>query len=82
MELSETLEHLDEIQETHPKIKYHVMSEGKGTKKTRGINTILCNKFIIPIATKESGSDLIIKFQVALRMAAKRIRKKTNISLI
>ena len=58
------------------------MPEGRGMKKIIGMNIILWNKFIIAIATRELGIDFKIRFQVAWRKAANRIRKKIDNSVI
>ena len=48
---------------------------GKGTKKIKGINTMLCNNSFTPIAVSEFFKDLIIKFQPACNVAANNINK-------
>ncbi len=58
------------------------MPEGRGMKKIIGMNIILWNKFIIAIATSESGIDFKSRFHVACRKAANKIRKKTDIWII
>ena len=57
-------------------IKYHISKEGKGTKKTRGVKTIISTKLVIPIMLKDLWC-LTIVLHPAWHKAANKINKKT-----
>ena len=61
---------------TLAKIKYHISKGGKGTKKTRGVNTTISTMLVIPIMLNELWR-LTIVLQVAWHSAANKINKKT-----
>ena len=57
-------------------IKYHISKEGKGTKKTRGVKTIISTMQVIPIMLKDLWY-LTIVLHPAWHKAANKINKKT-----
>ena len=57
-------------------IKYHISKEGKGTKKTKGVKTIISTMQVIPIMLKELWR-LTIVLHPAWHKAANKINKKT-----
>ena len=58
-------------------IKYHISKGGKGTKKTRGVKTIISTMQVIPIMLKDLWC-LTIVLHPAWQNAANRINKKTK----
>ena len=60
-------------------IKYHISKEGKGTKKTRGVNTTISTMLVIPIMLKELWC-LTIVLHPAWQRAAKSISVKMKVS--
>ena len=57
-------------------IKYHISRDGKGTKKTRGVKTIISTMQVIPIMLKDLWC-LTIVLHPAWHKAANKINKKT-----
>ena len=57
-------------------IKYHISNAGKGTKKTRGVKTIISTMQVIPIILKDLWR-LTIVLHPAWHKAANKINKKT-----
>jgi len=57
-------------------IKYHIFKGGKGTKKTRGVKTIISTMQVIPIMLKDLWR-LTIVLHPAWHKAANKINKKT-----
>ena len=57
-------------------IKYHISIDGKGTKKTKGVKTIISTMQVIPIMLKDLWY-LTIVLHPAWHKAANKINKKT-----
>ena len=58
-------------------IKYHISRDGKGTKKTKGVKTIISTMQVIPIILKDLWR-LTIVLHPAWQKAANKINKKTT----
>ena len=59
-------------------IKYHISKGGKGTKKTRGVKTIISTMQVIPIILKDL-CRLTIVLHPAWQNAANKININTKV---
>ena len=59
-------------------IKYHISKGGKGTKKTRGVKTIISTMQVIPIILKDLWR-LTIVLHTAWQNAANKINRNIKV---